>query len=318
MDKLELIKRNSEEIINENDIPKLLKKKKPIAYCGYETSGEIHLGHLVTITKLMDLERAGFHVKVLFADWHTFLNQKGDWKFINDQIKNWKKGFMAAGLKNAEFVIGSSFQRKAEYMDDLLTIATNTTINRALRSMQQVARDIDNAKVSQVIYPFMQIVDIKHLNVDLVHSGIEQRKIHMLGNEVFNLINYKKPVFLHTPLINSLKSSGSKMSSSDPGSFISIRDNDKDIKNKIKAAYCPSGISKDNPVLEIARLIIYPRIVADFIIKRDDKFGGSLVFKRYKELEDAFVKKKLHPLDLKNSVSDYLCEIISPISKAFK
>ena len=41
----------SVEIINEDDIPKLLKKKAPVAYCGYEPSGEIHLGHLVTITK---------------------------------------------------------------------------------------------------------------------------------------------------------------------------------------------------------------------------------------------------------------------------
>ena len=88
MDNLELVKQNSAEIINEENIPKILKKKKPIVYCGYETSGEIHLGHLVTITKLIDLAKAGFHVKVLFADWHTFLNQKGDWDFIEKQVKN--------------------------------------------------------------------------------------------------------------------------------------------------------------------------------------------------------------------------------------
>ena len=318
MNKLELIKRNAQEIINEKDISKLLKKNKPIAYCGYETSGEIHLGHLVTITKLIDLVEAGFHVKILFADWHTFLNQKGDWDFINKQVETWKNGFKAAGLKKAEFVLGSSFQRKDEYIDDVFMISTKTTINRALRSMQQVARDIENAKVSQVIYPFMQIVDIKHHNVDLVQSGIEQRKIHMLGNEVFDLIDYKKPVFLHTPLINSLRGSGSKMSSSDAGSFISIRDSDKDIKSKINAAYCPSGISKDNPVLEIVKLIIYPRIINDFVVKRDNKFGGDLIFKDYKDLEKAFVSKKIHPLDLKNSVSDYLCSIIGPIRNAFK
>ena len=68
MDKLELIKRNTEEVINEKDIPELLKKKKPVAYCGYETSGPITLGHLVTITKLLDLQKAGFHIKVLFAE----------------------------------------------------------------------------------------------------------------------------------------------------------------------------------------------------------------------------------------------------------
>ena len=128
MDKLELIKRNTEEVINEKDIPELLKKKKPITYCGYETSGPIHLGHLVTITKLLDLQKAGFHVKVLFADWHTYLNQKGDWDFIHKQVEVWKNGFKAAGL-DAEYILGSSFQRKTEYIDDVFTLATKTTLN---------------------------------------------------------------------------------------------------------------------------------------------------------------------------------------------
>lgn len=316
MTKLELVKRNAEEIINEKDIPKLLKKKKPIAYCGYEPSGEIHLGHLVTITKLMDLIKAGFHVKVLLADWHGFLNQKGDWDFIKNQVKIWTKGMEAAGLKKAEIVVGSSFQRTPEYFDDVLKIATKTTLNRSLRSMQQVARDIESAKVSQVIYPFMQIADIKHLNVDLTHSGIEQRKIHMLGKEVFKDIGYKDIVFVHTPLIGSLKGGG-KMSSSEKGSFISIRDSEDAIKKKIKGAHCSAGVVRENPILEITKLIIFPRI-KEFVVKRDKKFGGNLKFKDYSSLEKSFSSKKLHPLDLKNSVSGYLCDIIAPIRKAFK
>lgn len=315
MNKLQLIKRNSEEILNEKDIPKLLKKKKPIAYCGYETSGPIHLGHLVTITKLLDLQKVGFHVKVLFADWHTYLNQKGDWDFIHKEVGHWKKGFKAAGL-DAEYILGSSFQRKPEYFDDVLTLATKITMNRGLRAMQQVGRDMENAKISQSIYPLMQIVDIKHLKVDLVHSGIEQRKIHAMGIEVFSLIDYKKPVFVHTPLISSLKCPG-KMSSSDLSSMISINDSDNDIKNKIKKAHCQEGVAKDNSILQILKLIIFPRF-KDYEIKRDKKYGGDLKFKDYESLEKVFLKKEVHPLDLKNSVSEYLIKIIDPIRKQFK
>jgi len=316
MDRLELIKRNSAEIINEDEIPKLLEKEKPVVYCGYETSGEIHLGHLVTITKLIDLAKAGFHVKVLFADWHTFLNQKGDWDFIEKQVKNWTAGFKAAGLEDAEFVLGSSFQRKMEYIDDVFTIATRTTINRSLRSMQQVARDIEHAKVSQVIYPFMQIADIKHLDVDLVQSGIEQRKIHMLGTETLGEIGFKSPVFVHTPLISSLGGAG-KMSSSDEGSFISIRDSDESIAKKIKKAHCVAGEVKDNPILQISQLIVFPR-VEKFVIDRPEKFGGNLEFEDYAHLEKAFIGNDVHPLDLKNALSKYLIEIIAPIRAKFK
>src|SRR3990167_10379608 len=103
--KIELIKRNTLEIINEEIILELLKKKKnPVIYCGYEPSGDIHLGHLVSMTKLLDLQKAGFKIKVLFADWHAYLNQKGDWDFIKKQTDIWKKGFKEVGL-NAEFIL---------------------------------------------------------------------------------------------------------------------------------------------------------------------------------------------------------------------
>jgi len=314
MDKIELVKRNSVEIINEKDLKKTLKKSNPVCYCGYETSGEIHLGHLVTITKLLDLEKAGFKIKILLADWHTYLNQKGNWDFVNDQVKIWKTGFKAAGLSKAEFVVGSSFQRKKEYQDDLFKLASNTTMNRALRSMQKVARDVDQAKVSQVIYPLMQIVDIKHLGVDLVHSGIEQRKIHMMGVEKFKDLSYTVPVFVHTPLIDGLSGPGSKMSSSEPNSFISIRDSDEKIRSKLKKAYCPLG--EDNPILQIAQLIVFPR-VDKFVISRDDKFGGDLEFTEFNKLEKEFFKKNVHPMDLKKAVGDYLIDIIGPIRKKF-
>ena len=98
-----------------------------------------------------------------------------------------------------------------EYIDDVLLMSLDTTLNRGIRSMQQVARDVDHAKISQVIYPLMQIEDIKCLKVDAVVSGIDQRKIHMLGTELFPLIKYHSPTFIHMPIIPSLQGPG-KMS----------------------------------------------------------------------------------------------------------
>lgn len=315
--RLGLVKTNVIEVLNPEGLQELMeKKKKPIAYCGYETSGEIHLGHLVTITKLLDLQKAGFHVKVLFADWHTWLNRKGNWDFIRDQTKAWMKGFKAAGLKDAEYVLGSSFQRKMEYIDDVLLLSLKTTLNRSLRSMQQVGRELETAKVSQVIYPLMQIADIKHLNVDVVYGGIEQRKIHALAVETLGDINYKVPVFLHTPMICSLKGPGSKMSSSVPESMISIIDSKEDVERKINGAYCLSGVVEENPILDILKLIIFPRIES-FAIKRDKKYGGEIVFKDYADLEKAFADKKIHPLDLKNATADALNKILDKIRKGF-
>jgi len=313
-EKLKLIKRNCAEIVGEDKIKNFLGKG--VVYCGYEVSGEIHLGHLVTILKLLDLQKAGIKVKVLLADWHTWLNQKGDWKFVNEQMKQWEQGFKSVGLK-AEIVKGTNYQMKQNYFEDILKLALKITVNRGIRAMQQVARDIENAKISQIIYPLMQIVDVKYLGTNFVVAGLDQRKIYMLGIDEGKEIGLHDSVYLYTPIIPSLKGAEGKMSSSVKESFISIRDTKESIREKINRAYCKQGDIQNNPVLAIARLIIFPKF-EEIQIKRERKYGGDIRFRNYHELESAFENGKLHAFDLKNSIAESLNEIIEPIRKKWK
>jgi len=312
--KIDLIKRNCVEIINEDKIEKFMKKGS--VYCGYECSGEIHLGHLVTILKLLDLQKAGIKVKILLADWHTWLNKKGDWDFVNKQLKQWEKGFKAVGLK-ASIVKGTSFQMKPDYFEDVLKLSLGLTVNRGVRAMQQVARDIEHAKISQIIYPLMQVEDVKKLGVNFVVSGTDQRKIYMMGIDQGKDIGLQEAVYLYTPLIPGLKGPGTKMSSSVANSFISIRDKKEDVKKKVNKAYCTQGDIENNPILAITRLVVFPAL-ENLEIKRPDKFGGNVNFKSYEDVEKAFESGKLHAADLKSAVAEAVEKIIAPIRKSWK
>jgi len=304
--------------LNEKALEITLKKKNLTVYCGYEPSGPIHIGTLVTILKLLDFQKAGIKPIVLLANWHAWLNRKGDWESIDKEANNWEKGMKAIGLTKAKFIKGTDFQRKESYIDDVMTLALSTTVNRGIRSMQTVARDIEHAKISQIIYPLMQIADIKALDLDFVASGLDQRKIHALGIELFSKINMKKkPIFIHTGIITSLKGPGEKMSSSTPESMITIKDTKSEIEKKIRKAHCISGQVKENPILEITRLLLFPKF-EKLTIKRSKEHGGSLTYANYEKLESDFHSKKLHPLDLKNAVSEYLEKLIAPIRKAMK
>ena len=304
-EKISLITRNTVEIVTEEELRKLLEvNSKPRAYVGYEPSGEIHLGHMMTVYKLMDLQQAGFEITVLLADIHAYLNEKGTFEEIRKTAEYNKKVFISLGLdeNKAKFVLGSDYQLNSEYMLDVLKFARITTLNRAKRSMDEVSRRKEDPMVSQMIYPLMQALDIAHLNIDLAVGGIDQRKIHMLARENLPKLGYKVPVCLHTPILVGLD--GKKMSSS-KRNYISVRDSVEDVERKIRKAYCPAKIVENNPILDMAKYHIFPRF-GKIKIERDLKFGGDVEYESFDDLASDFEKGLLHPLDLKRAVAKYL------------
>ncbi|HJJ88834.1 MAG TPA: tyrosine--tRNA ligase [Methanocorpusculum sp.] len=306
MDAYELVTRNTEEIITKEELRQLLNKPTKRVYTGYEPSGEIHLGHLVTINKLMDMKAAGFDVVVLIANLHAYLNRKGTFEEIKELAEYNKACIEACGLKNVEFVLGTDIQLSPTYQTKVLTLCQEINLNRATRSMDEIGRSMENPMVSQMVYPVMQVVDIPTLNVDAAVGGIDQRKIHMLARERLPRIGYNPPVCIHTPILNGLD--GKKMSSS-KGNVISVADSPEDIKIKMKKAYCPKEV-KENPILQVFQYNIFPR-VSEIVIHRPKKYGENMEYQNYAELEDAYAAGKIHPMDLKTTCGEMLIDLLN-------
>jgi tyrosyl-tRNA synthetase len=309
-EKLELIENGTLEIINSEELEEKFEKSKSVAYTGYEPSGKVHLGHAITVIKLKQLQDIGFKIKILLADYHAYLNGKGTMKEIQELVTYNEKAFKALGLnEDTEFIYGSTYQTTAEYSDKVYKLSTLVSLNRAKRSMDQVSRHDENPKVSSVIYPIMQVVDMMFLDVDVALGGMEQRKIQMLARENLSKIDFKPPVCIHTPLLNGLD--GDEKMSSSKGNFIAIDDEENVIKKKIKKSYCPMKIIEDNPIFEIAKYFIFPN-QEKILIKRSEKFGGNLELNEG-ELKDMYESGELHPLDLKNGVTEFLIEYLKPV-----
>ncbi len=107
------------------------------------------------------------------------------------------------------------------------------------------------------------------------------------------------------------------MSKSVPKGCIFVHDPPMVIKVKIEEAYCPPRQVKGNPVMETAKLTIFTERES-LTIPRAPKYGGPKTFNSYKELEKAYVKGKLHPLDLKEAVAEALIKILSPVREYFR
>jgi tyrosyl-tRNA synthetase len=308
MDAYELATRNTVEVVTDDELREVLARPTKRVYAGYEPSGEIHLGHLVTVNKLVDLKNSGFDVVVLLADLHAFLNRKGTMEQVAELAQYNRRCFEGLGLRDVEYVLGSNLQLDRDYELMVLRLSQQITLNRATRSMDEVGRQMEAPTVSQMIYPIMQMVDIARLNVDAAVGGIDQRKIHMLAREHLPTVGYRSPVCIHTPILNGLD--GKKMSSSS-GNYISVADSEEEIQKKCQKAFCPPEC-EENPILQILQYHIFPR-VAEVEVRRPAKFGGDRAFRDYHALEEAYRKGEIHPLELKKTVATYLQDILAGV-----
>ncbi len=327
MNKIELLKKGTSEIVTEAESEKLLEGNSK-AYIGFEPSGLPHIATLLWVNKLNDLVDLNIDVTVLLADWHAMVNDKldGDLNKIIESGNFFKKAMLASGLsERVKFVWAHDLVSSSDYWGLLLKIAKASSLSRIRRSLPIMGRTEDDADkdFSKYIYPLMQVTDVFYLDSDFALGGTDQRHAYMLARDIAEKMERKKPVLIEGPLISSLKGTGrmdnfKKMSKSSPDSAMFLNDNNDDIKRKIKNAFCPMGITENNPIIDIFKYIIFPYYKTEITINRPESHGGPFTVKSFEELNKLYLNSKIHPVDLKNAVSDILIEIISPISIKLK
>jgi len=225
-ERLELVQRNTEEIIGIEDLRKLLQsKKRPVIYWGTAPTGKPHIGYLLPALKISDFLKAGFEVKILLADLHASLDNV-PWGIVNKRYEYYKKIIplliksIGADTKHLKFIQGSAMQLKPEYMYDVLRLSTNVSVHDSLKAASDVVKLTENPRVSGLIYPLMQAMDEEYLKVDCQLGGTDQRKIMVLARENLPKLGYKARIEIMNPLLPGLI--GKKMSSSDPNSKINL------------------------------------------------------------------------------------------------
>ena len=326
----------TEEIVVLDELRKLLETNShPNHYIGLEISGLLHLGSLMTTGfKINDFLKASVRCKVFLADWHSFINSKfgGNWEKIGAASKYYEDAFKFF-CPGVEVIHGSElYHDNDEYWRNIVKFSREITLARVTRCLTIMGRsEKEGLDFGKYIYPAMQAVDIRAMDLDIVHAGMDQRKVHMLAREVFPKMGWKVPVAVHHHLLPGLGEPlklgldddsradvlvSSKMSKSKPGTSIFVHDPQEQIKDKLKKAWCPEGIVENNPVLEFAKHLLFHEFKS-IEVERPSKFGGNVTFYNYQELQEVYSAKKLHPSDLKSGVAAGIELIVAPVREHF-
>ncbi|VFQ67327.1 unnamed protein product [Cuscuta campestris] len=328
-ERFNVIRSIGEECIQEDELRNLLANKpQPICYDGFEPSGRMHIAQGVMKTiNVNKLVASGCKVKIWIADWFAQLNNKmgGDLKKIHVVgqylIEIWKAAGMKVESGNVEFVWSSEEinSRAHEYWPLVMDIARRNTLPRILRCGQIMGRsEQDELTAAQIFYPCMQCADIFFLKADICQLGMDQRKVNVLAREYAEDIKRKnKPIILSHHMLPGLQEGQEKMSKTDASSSIFMEDDEAEVNQKIKKAFCPPKVVEKNPCLEYLNYIIFPWF-NEFTVERSQENGGNKTFISFEELVADYECGGLHPADLKPALSKALNKILQPVRDHFK
>ena len=311
-EKFDLITRNLQEIITEEELKDLLGKGKEISvYWGTMPTGSISVAYFFPMLKIADFLKAGLKVKILLADLHAALDGV-PWELLDKRTEYYKRAIVliietiGVDINKLEFVKGSNTQLNGKYFEDVLRLSMTSTIRNCKKSASEVVKMTDNPLLGNLIYPIMQALDEEYLKVDIQYAGVDQRKIMVYARENLLKIGYKPRIELMSPMIRGLV--GEKMSSSIEATKIDLLDSEDNVKKKINGAECTEG-NPDNGIMSLLKyliMILKKDRKESLTIERQVKFGGNIKYSSYEEIETYFKAKKLHPLDLKNAVAKEL------------
>ncbi|XP_061870369.1 tyrosine--tRNA ligase, cytoplasmic isoform X2 [Colius striatus] len=320
-EKYQLITRNLQEVLGEDKLMAILKERELKIYWGTATTGKPHVAYFVPMSKIADFLKAGCEVTVLFADLHAYLdNMKAPWELLELRTRYYENVIKAmlesigVPLEKLKFVRGTDYQLSKQYTLDVYRLSSLVTQHDSKKAGAEVVKQVEHPLLSGLLYPGLQALDEEYLKVDAQFGGVDQRKIFTFAEKYLPSLGYAKRVHLMNPMVPGL--TGSKMSSSEEDSKIDLLDRKEDVKKKLKKAFCEPGNVENNGVLSFIKHVLFP-LKSEFVILREEKWGGNKTYTAYEALEKDFAEQVVHPGDLKNSVEVALNKLLDPIREKF-
>ena len=225
-------------------------KKKFVMMTGLMPTGKFHLGHLLVAQQFLIYQKLGAKIYIAIADLEAY-NARG--QSLEDSrkiaIDEYVTNYVALGLnpKNVEIYFQSDRSKDSNRSNAYYRLQNILAKHATFNEFKAVYGDITPGKM---VSSLLQASDMLHSQLPefenicpvVVPVGIDQDPHLRLARDISKRIPIKFTQLSSTyhQMIPGLKGAKSKMSSSDPNSFIALTDNPKTVKNKINK-YAFSG-----------------------------------------------------------------------------
>src|SRR6201985_3659505 len=149
-----------------------------ICHSGTATTGRPHCGYFVCAIKIAQFLAAGCEVTILLSDVHAFLdNLKAPLELVEHRSTYYRfvitSVLQSVGIPidKLKFVLGSSYQKSPDYIMDLYKLCSLVSEHDAKRAGAEIVKQSDNAPLSGLLYPILQVLDEQYLGRDAQFGG---------------------------------------------------------------------------------------------------------------------------------------------------
>ncbi|MBM3940511.1 MAG: tyrosine--tRNA ligase [SAR202 cluster bacterium] len=239
-----ITKRGVAEIIPEREFVKRLEEGAPLRLkMGFDPSRpDLHLGHVVGLRKLRQLQELGHRVILIVGDWTA---QIGDPSGQSDtrtmmtaeQVRENAETYMRQFFKvidksKTQAVYQSEWFGKFT-LTDVIKLTSYFTVNQFLHRDDFAKRYASERPIAitELLYPLLQGYDSVAIHADVEFGGTDQKFNLLVGRELQEKMGQRPQQIFTMPIL--VGTDGTRKMSKSLGNYIAIEDTPADMFGKV-------------------------------------------------------------------------------------
>ena len=309
---LELLKRNVDTLINEEELLKKLSENRPLRIkLGVDpTRPDLTFGHMVVFNKLRQFQDLGHEAILLIGDFTTLIGDPSGRSetrpvLTEEEIRAnaetyTEQAYRILDREKTRVVFNSEWFSKMSF-SDCLGLARKMTVARMLERDDFSKRYAANTPISiiEFLYPLVQGYDSIVLEADVELGGTDQLFNVLVGRTLQKEAGQDQQIVITLPLLVGLD--GVKKMSKSQDNYIAFNDTPKDMFGKIMSI-------SDETMWDYYRLLLlrtdaeveamkseHPMVCKKALAKElvSRFYGAETADKELQQFEAVFSKNKL-------------------------
>jgi tyrosyl-tRNA synthetase len=281
-----LLRRGVAEVIVESELVKLLESGKPLRLKqGFDPScPDIHLGHVVGLRKLSQLQQLGHRVVLIVGDWTAQIGDPSGASATRTMLSAQEVKANAQTYMDQFFKVVDKDKTEVRWqsewfgkfgLEDVIKLTSKFTVAQFL-AREDFANRYSAGRpiaITELLYPLLQAYDSVAIKADVEFGGTDQKFNCLVGRELQQILGQRPQQVFLVPLL--IGTDGNQKMSKSLGNYIGVDEPPNEIYGKVMSI-------PDNLIIDYLELVtdVPDKDIADFKKQIANKSINPMVIKK--------------------------------------